>query len=138
MLVRRDIGEIIQVTGYDDHSRTIEVQTSDGDLDEIEGELWREIPLELVEPPEHWSGPVDDIGDGDDPGDTDSWTGGLAPMEPRSRRRKRHGRTRQPRRKSILTLSVWIRAVFTEHTGNQTVTLLGNRSVQTSLATGDP
>jgi hypothetical protein len=77
--LRRDIGEIFQVTGYDDRSRTIEIQTSDGDLDEIEREIWRDIPLELVEPPEHWSGPVDDVGDDDDPGD---WTDGFAPLEP--------------------------------------------------------
>ena len=80
--LRRDIGEIFQVTGYDERSRTIEIQTSDGDLDEIEREIWREIPLELVEPPEHWSGPVDDVGDDDDPDNTMSWTDGFAPLEP--------------------------------------------------------
>jgi uncharacterized protein DUF6763 len=79
--LRRDLGEIFQVTGYDDHSRTIEIQTSDGDLDEIEGELWRQMSLELIEPPEHWSGPVDDIEDGEDPGDTNSGTDGFAPLE---------------------------------------------------------
>jgi len=76
--LRRDIGEIFQVTGYDDRSRTIEIQTFDGDLDEIETELWRRIPLELIEPPEDWSGPVDDFADDDL---TDS-TDGFAPMEP--------------------------------------------------------
>jgi|SRR5579862_611094 len=80
--LRRDIGEVFQVTGYDDGSRTIEIQTSDGDLAEIETKLWRRIPLELVEPPEQWSGPVDDAGDDDDPRDTMSWIDGFAPFEP--------------------------------------------------------
>jgi hypothetical protein len=53
--LRRDIGEFFQVTGYDDGSRTIEIQTSDGGLAEIETKLWRKKPLELVEPPEQWA-----------------------------------------------------------------------------------
>jgi hypothetical protein len=80
--LRRDIGEVFQVTGYDDRSRTIEIQTSDGDLGEIETKLWRKMPLELVEPPEQWSGPVDDVADDDDSRDTMSWTDGFAPFEP--------------------------------------------------------
>jgi hypothetical protein len=79
--LRRDIDEIFQVTGYDDRSRTIEIQTSDGDLDEIETELWRKIPLELIEAPEQWSGSVDDVGD-DDSGDTMNGTDSIALSDP--------------------------------------------------------
>jgi len=58
---RSDKGEIFQVTGYDKASGTIEIQTFDGDLDEIDEDAWRELPLGLAEPPEDWTGPVDDV-----------------------------------------------------------------------------
>lgn len=59
--MRGDKGEIFQVIGYDEDSRTVEIQTFDGDLDEIELEAWNTLPLALAEPPEDWTGPVDDI-----------------------------------------------------------------------------
>lgn len=59
--VRLDKGEIFQVTGVDEESSTVEIQTFDGDLDEIDAESWRGLPLERAEPPEDWTGPVDDV-----------------------------------------------------------------------------
>lgn len=56
-----DKGESFLVTGYDDESRTIEIQSFDGDLDEIEEEAWAAMPLALAEQPEDWTGPVDDV-----------------------------------------------------------------------------
>jgi hypothetical protein len=56
---RRDTHEVFQVTGLDDHSRTVEVQTSDGNLDEIEMKQWRTIPVILTEPPDDLSEAVD-------------------------------------------------------------------------------
>jgi len=58
---RSDKGETFRVTGYDERSRSIEVQSFDGDLDEIEEESWKTLPLERVEEPEDWTGPVDDV-----------------------------------------------------------------------------
>jgi len=58
---RWDKGEIFQVTGYDEPSRTIEIQSFDGELDEIDEESWATLPLGLAEPPEDWTGPVDDV-----------------------------------------------------------------------------
>lgn len=58
---RTDKGEIFQVTGYDENSRTIEIQTFDGDLDEIDASVWQALPLGLAEPPEDWTGPVDEV-----------------------------------------------------------------------------
>ena len=46
--LRSDKGEIFQVTGYDKASGTIEIQTFDGDLDEIDEDAWRELPLGLA------------------------------------------------------------------------------------------
>jgi len=59
--LRWDKGEIFQVTGYDEPSATIEIQTFDGDLDELDAETWDALPLGLAEPPEDWTGPVDDV-----------------------------------------------------------------------------
>lgn len=58
---RWDKGEIFQVVGYDANSRTIETQTFDGDLDEVDLETWIGLPLAFLEPPEDWTGPVDDV-----------------------------------------------------------------------------
>ena len=58
---RWDKGEIFQVIGCDLNSRTIETQTFDGDLDEVELETWIGLPLGFAEPPEDWTGPVDDV-----------------------------------------------------------------------------
>jgi hypothetical protein len=54
-------GEMFLVTGYDDGSRTIEIQTFDGDLDEIDAEAWHAMPLETASEPEDWTGPLDDV-----------------------------------------------------------------------------
>jgi hypothetical protein len=43
--LRRDLHEIFQVTGYEERSGTIEIQTFDGDLDEIEEQNWRALRL---------------------------------------------------------------------------------------------
>lgn len=58
--LRRDTGEIFQVTALDEESRTIELQTFDGDVNEIEQEAWGLLPLTLAEAPQDWTGPVDD------------------------------------------------------------------------------
>ena len=49
-----DKGDTFVVTGYDDKSRSIETQGSEGDLDEIDQDTWNDLPLELVVPPEDW------------------------------------------------------------------------------------
>jgi Family of unknown function (DUF6763) len=56
-----DKGETFQVTAVDEKSKTIEIQSFDGDLDEIDDATWSALPLELTEPPEDWTGPVDDV-----------------------------------------------------------------------------
>jgi len=59
--LRWDKGEVFQVTGRDDRTNTIETQTFDGDLDEVDEAVWTTLPLSLAEPPEDWTGPMDDI-----------------------------------------------------------------------------
>ncbi len=58
---RCDKGEIFQIVGYDSNSRTIETQTFDGDVDEVDLETWIGLPLAFAEPPEDWTGPMDDV-----------------------------------------------------------------------------
>ena len=59
--LRWDKGEVFQVTGRDERSRTLEIQTFDGDLDEVDEAAWTTLPLSLAEPPEDWTGPIDDV-----------------------------------------------------------------------------
>ncbi len=58
---RADKGEIFQVVGLDEAARTIEIQSFDGDIDEIDSDTWASLPLAFSEPPEDWTGPVDDV-----------------------------------------------------------------------------
>ncbi|HVC30563.1 MAG TPA: DUF6763 family protein [Steroidobacteraceae bacterium] len=58
---RRDKGETFQVTGRDAEARTVQIQTFDGDVDEVDEEAWTTLPLGFSEPPEDWTGPVDDV-----------------------------------------------------------------------------
>jgi hypothetical protein len=59
--LRRDTQEMLQVLDYDAESGIIGVQTFDGDLDEIEEESWRALALEPAEPPEDWTGALDNL-----------------------------------------------------------------------------
>jgi len=82
----RDKGEVFQVVGYDDRSQTVEIQSFDGDVDEIAAETWQSLVLERCEPPEDWTGPMDDI-EKDDLGYSETemkpvdWTQPLQPLQ---------------------------------------------------------
>jgi hypothetical protein len=83
--LRQDKGEAFLVTGYDDSSRTVEIQNFDGDIDEIDQEAWTTLPLEFAEAPEDWTGPFDDV-EVDDLGYTETemtaadWSAPLQPL----------------------------------------------------------
>jgi hypothetical protein len=66
---RKDKGEMFQVVGRDESTRAIEIQTYDGDIDEIDGDLWRTLPLERTDPPEDGNAPMD-LGEPEDLGYT--------------------------------------------------------------------
>lgn len=59
---RQDTGENFWVTGYDSRSGSIEIQMSDGDLDELDEEGWDSLPLDLAEAS---PGRTDPLADGD-------------------------------------------------------------------------
>jgi len=58
---RADKGELFQVVGRDESSRTIEIQSFDGDVDEIDSDGWPTLAPEPAEAPEDWTAPMDDI-----------------------------------------------------------------------------
>jgi hypothetical protein len=81
---RGEKGQDFRVVGRDAESRTIEIQTFDGELDEIDAETWGTLPLERIEAPEDWTAPLDDV-ETDDLGysETDMTTGDWArPLQP--------------------------------------------------------
>lgn len=56
-----DKGYQFQVVAVDEEERTVEIQHFDGDLEEFDFDTWAEMELELIEPPEDWTGGMDDI-----------------------------------------------------------------------------
>lgn len=81
-------GQLFQVIDIDD-DQAVEIQRFDGEIEELDVESWEALEIELAEPPEDWTGPVDDL----DPDDlnysatemaADDWRSATAPY-PRSR-----------------------------------------------------
>ncbi|MCK7580261.1 MAG: hypothetical protein MZV65_34550 [Chromatiales bacterium] len=68
-------GQRFQVTAFDEDAGTVEIQDFDGDLEEVDIDEWYTLEIETIEPPEDWTGPVDDIGR-DDLGYSDTATSG--------------------------------------------------------------
>ena len=58
---RMDDAEIFQVTGIDDGAGMIEIQSFDGDIDEVDLRLWSALPLEFAQPPDDWITAVQDL-----------------------------------------------------------------------------
>jgi hypothetical protein len=58
---RLDKGQPFHVTAIDDEEGTVEIQHFDGDVEEMDFDDWRELSPEPIEPPEDWTGPVDDV-----------------------------------------------------------------------------
>lgn len=62
-----DKGQRFYIVAIDEDASTIEVQHFDGDLEEYSFDEWRELGVELSEPPENWDGALD-VGELDDLG----------------------------------------------------------------------
>jgi hypothetical protein len=82
-----DKGEMFVVTGIDDRSGAIEIQTFDGDLDEIEANAWNALPLEFAEASEDETGPLDmdpeDLGYSETEMTARDWNESLQPITSR-------------------------------------------------------
>jgi len=62
-----DKGQRFRVVAVDNDAGLIEIQHFDGDLEEIELAVWRQMDLEPIEAPENWAGALD-ISEKDDLG----------------------------------------------------------------------
>lgn len=49
------------VVDVNENEGTVDIQYFDGDIEELEMEEWEEMDLEDIEPPEDWTGPMDQI-----------------------------------------------------------------------------
>ena len=56
-----DKGEKFEVLAVDDDNGLIEVQYFDGSVEEIDLDTWYNLEVEPVEPPEDWTGPMDNV-----------------------------------------------------------------------------
>lgn len=89
-------GEPFQVTAFDEAEGTVEIQRFDGDVEELDLDSWRELELEMIEQPEDWTGPIDDI-ERDDLGYTetnmseDDWNESARERTPRRRETETEG-----------------------------------------------
>lgn len=59
--LRRDKGQMFRIVAVDPASGSIDVQSFDGDIEELDMEAWREIDVESAAAPEDWTGPYDDL-----------------------------------------------------------------------------
>jgi hypothetical protein len=56
-----DKGQQFQVTAIDEDEGAVDIQHFDGDVEELDLDSWREFDIEAIEPPEDWTGPMDDV-----------------------------------------------------------------------------
>lgn len=54
-------GEVFQVVSTDEDEAVLELQYFDGDVEEVSMEEWRGMDVEVTDPPEDWTGPVDGV-----------------------------------------------------------------------------
>lgn len=53
--------ETFEVVATDENSQTIEIQYFEGEVSELDLNIWYEMDIAEVPPPEDWSGPFDDL-----------------------------------------------------------------------------
>jgi RNA polymerase-binding protein DksA len=58
---RVDDDTLFQVIAIDEDEELIEFQDFDGDIGEVTLDEWRQWDIEVSDPPEDWTGPVDDV-----------------------------------------------------------------------------
>ena len=68
-------GRRFEVVAFDEDAALVEVQYFDGDVSELDLDVWRQTVIEQIAAPEDWTGPFDDL-ESDDLGDTEQ------PMRP--------------------------------------------------------
>jgi hypothetical protein len=56
-----DKGQEFQVIVVDETDRVVDIQHFDGDVESLDLDAWYDMDVELIEAPEDWTGPVDDV-----------------------------------------------------------------------------
>jgi hypothetical protein len=56
-----DKGQDFMVVDVNEREGTVDIQHFDGDIEELEMEEWEEMDLEEIEPPEDWTGPLNNL-----------------------------------------------------------------------------
>lgn len=56
-----DKGQPFEVIALDEAQSIIEIQYYDGAIDELDLDSWRDLAIEPAEPPEDWTGPLDEL-----------------------------------------------------------------------------
>jgi hypothetical protein len=78
-------GESFEVIAVDEHDQTVDIQYTDGTIEEIDVEAWHEMELASIDKPADWSGPLDmdreDFGPGLDAA-PDDWSYNLGDFDP--------------------------------------------------------
>jgi hypothetical protein len=81
-------GQVFQVVSLDEDAALVELQHSDGDIEEISLDEWHAMDLEATDAPDDWSGPIDDL-EADDLGFSDTRSEGERRGQAEARRNER-------------------------------------------------
>jgi len=57
----QETGNDFEVVALDEDAQTVEIQYFDGELEELDLEVWYDLPIDPIEAPEDWSGPFDEL-----------------------------------------------------------------------------
>ena len=57
----QETGNDFEVVALDEDAQTVEIQYFDGELEELDLEVWYDLPIDPIEAPEDWSGPFDEM-----------------------------------------------------------------------------
>ena len=80
------IVRVMQVVAYDESNDAIEVQLFEGEGTGFDLDSWNQLEIELIEPPQDWSGPfndlvADDMGSTEKPMHPTDWNGPADKMD---------------------------------------------------------
>lgn len=56
-------GSKFMVVALDQDRDMVEIQYFDGDIEDVDLSTWYEMDLDIIEAPEDWTGPLDEVGD---------------------------------------------------------------------------
>lgn len=60
-----ETGAEFEVVALDEEAQTIEIQYTDGEVEELELDGWYDLPVEMIDTPKDWTGPFDGLGTDD-------------------------------------------------------------------------